>query len=231
MNLAEASQFMLSCNWGKWPRMFVSGEVIPPALALEVIRRTDSFFAYPFGNNRQYVDKWRAKLLMWASYDACISFNDYHRGIETWKDKWKFIELAYVHNDWVSSCSIYGPHGWANPDGTIYQLTSIGKWPTLDEVHFEWKTIAEEFAFLKLSITFFSEKYDNSESQNQDPLISLKIEHGKLNWIEPDLSIHSDEALIKLKAGRKLISDMRMENALSDEIMESWAKHAKKLFR
>ncbi len=133
----------------KWSQMIVVGDSVYPEQAKEIIRRTDTFFTFGGGNDKEYVNRIHETLGI-----PSIEFGSYDLYYE-WQDKFlnesDFIQTSFVHNSWISSCYVYGPHGWCNPNGTIHFIDNIGKWPDIVEVLFDWTVLAQEFPFLHLT--------------------------------------------------------------------------------
>lgn len=171
----------------KWPQCCIWGEPITKEQALEIIRRTDMFFEHQFGNNHSFVEE-ATKILgipqredyknggdkAWDAYDAAE---------KEWRDKWQFISLEYLYNDWVSCSWVGGPHGWCHPDGTIGFQNNIGKWPHAEEVLQELQKIAEAFPFLKMSCTLMSRE-ETEDEWEKESVVSFRVENGKAFQVE-----------------------------------------------
>ena len=50
-------EILLDRGLPKWPQMLVTGASVTKEQALEIIRRTDSFFSYPHGNDHAFVEE------------------------------------------------------------------------------------------------------------------------------------------------------------------------------
>ena len=140
----------------KWSQMIVVGDSILPEQAKEIIRRTDSFFTFGGGNDRKYVSK---------VYNTLSIPEDLCDRLDNWLPKSDFIETSFVHNSWISSCYVYGPHGWCNPNGTIHFIDNIGKWPDIVEVLSDWTILAQEFPFLHLTAILMSGEHGDEGTE------------------------------------------------------------------
>jgi len=144
----------------KWPQMIVTGHRIPEDLALEVIRRTDSWFVQGHGCNDRAGDRSlarRFRMPHFIDYSTPLPYDagDWNREVR-WKEAWGAIETSYVKNYWIGSAFIYGPHGWCHPDGQIAYIDNVGKWPTVEEIQADWQLLATAFPFLDLTATLMS---------------------------------------------------------------------------
>lgn len=163
----------------KWPQMIVTGEPVTVEQAKEIIRRTDRAFTFPGGgNNRKYL-KW---------------FRDTVRMPEDWQElglfqeKWGVIETQYVHNNWISSSYVLGPHGWCHPNGKIGFVDNIGKHPSVQDVLDDWNLLAKEFPFLKLAITLMSGEFCGEDIY---PVVSIVVSDGQAVQVPADLTLHA----------------------------------------
>lgn len=172
----------------KWPQCVIWGDVVTEEQALEIIRRTDTFFDGYNGNNREFNEKAYdiCKCPQMKNYDNQNSENridgisKYFSDCDDFKKRWGYIETSYIHNDWISCCWVGGPHGWCHPDGTIGFQNNIGKWPDVEDVYNDLEILAKEFPFLHMYCTLM----DGEESEAQNSLISFEIENGKVDIIE-----------------------------------------------
>ena len=164
----------------KWPQMIVTGKTLDEEQALEIIRRTDRFFACPIGNNHDFVEEAK-KIVRYpdGGYDDVIK----------WEKRWGYIPLGYVENDWISSAFIYGANGWCHPDGTIGFALNIGKWPEVWEVLEDWKRLAQAFPFLEVEATLMS----NEHHCPSEPVVSFLVRNGTVELVDPKLrNIHTE---------------------------------------
>jgi hypothetical protein len=131
----------------KWPQMIVTGSRLREDLALEVIRRTDSWFVSGSGCNDHDGDRRLARRFRmphyhdrsWRAPDGYDWRAHYDRE-QRWKEAWGAVETQYVHNHWIGSSFIHGPHGWCHPDGQIYYIDNVGKWPSIEDILADWRT-------------------------------------------------------------------------------------------
>jgi hypothetical protein len=90
-----------------------------------------------------------------------------------------YIKNAYIYNNWFSSCFIFGPHGWMNPDGTIGYIDNIGKWPDVESVYDYWVKIAKEYPMLNIRITLMD---GEGCEKNIKPVVTMKVSNGKVRF-------------------------------------------------
>lgn len=161
----------------KWPQCIIKGDSISEEQALEIIRRTDTFFNGYTGNNELF-NKKAYEILNYPNSKNIDDFNEMSSVFEkqdSWRDKWRFIHTDYITNSWISTSYVYGPHGWCHPDGTIEYHHNIGKWPSVEEVFNELQIIAKEWTFLNMTVTLMS----GEECEDHiKPLVSMKVHDG-----------------------------------------------------
>lgn len=220
----------------KWPQMLVSGTPVTTKQALEIIRRTDTFFQKDYnGNNRRWI-AW-VKETVGFPKDSDLresdSILDCFRKQELWRTRWGIVDTSYVNNSWVSTSFIGGPHGWCHPDGTIYFDDNVGKWPDMEAIVSDWKTLAEAFPFLDLRVALH-----NHESC-EDCIVGhgciggqILVKDGKVISLE-----EFDAALLPtarrspeqqppelLESLGRIVSNRECESAISPAVIEVWAK-------
>jgi len=100
-----------------------------------------------------------------------------------------YISDSYIMNSWFSSCFIFGPHGWMNPDGTIGFIDNIGKWPDVEAVYNYWKKIAKEYPMLKIRITLMD---GEGCEDNISPVVTMKVANGKIRFSEDHIGDMED---------------------------------------
>lgn len=179
---------LLNLGLPKWPQMLVSGESVSPAQALEIIRRTDSFFHSSFGggNARQFNQRVR-EIVGMPPYphdaDGPIDWDQHERDAEAFRTRWGVIETEYVYNSWVSNAFIGGPTGWCCPDGTITFHHNVGKWPSLVDIVSEWDRIATAFLFLNLDVVLMSGEGSEDDIQG---VVGIKVRGGTVTLVSAD---------------------------------------------
>lgn len=221
----------------KWPQCIITGTKIPEDQALEIIRRTDWCFksGYMLGNDKEY-NHWLEEVLHLPGelmFHNSSSFEEYFKKEREWHDKWGFIFLQYLDNDWINSCMAQGAQGWCHPDGTIGYFYNIGKWPDTEEVYEELKKIATEWPFLELECTLMNDEYGEDDSH---PIISFLVRNGEVEVVDPEeRNLH--EEFNRTVPSASEVQDMSMkrlhnivtkgyDSMIPDEIIESWAKFA-----
>lgn len=191
----------------KWPKMLVTGESVTIEQAKEIIRRTDTFFEYAPRTSRGYVG--------WVK--SSLKIPEGWRELRRWQESWGLIRTEYVHNSWISSSFIYGPHGWCHPDGTIAFGDNIGKWPSVSEVLSDWTLLAKEFPFLNLDVTLF----DGEECEdNILPVVSITVRSGEAIVCEP---IEWHEGSMLSRSGESFNWN-RSKHAICDDWIAEWAQ-------
>ncbi|HSX23274.1 MAG TPA: hypothetical protein VLE97_10925 [Gaiellaceae bacterium] len=188
MNETELLNF-LNRSLPKWPQMVVTGQRLREDLALEVIRRTDTWFISGHGCNdrdgdRRFAERFRMPHFHdyaerhpegydWrAHWDRC----------ERWKKAWGAIETEYVRNSWFACSFIHGPHGWCHPDGEISYIDNVGKWPSVEEIFTDWQTLATAFPFLTLTATLMSGESCESDTH---AVVAIAVAEGQARLVEP----------------------------------------------
>lgn len=167
---------MTNYTLSKWPRLLVWGETITPEQAKVVILETTNWY---FSSNSKNYEKTLYKLIGINSRENLyghVSYFQSENGI---------LDLQYLDNNWILSCWMGGPHGWCNPDGTIFANTfNIGKWPEFEEVLEEWELIAKTFPFLKLNAQLV-----NNEGKDDKPEVGFILGGGKVKVYKPEQKI------------------------------------------
>lgn len=178
----------------KWPQMVVRGTPVTVDQAKEIIRRTDSSFTlHMSGNDHKTVRLIATKLGLpsFMYYDPKASKEaemDWGAAVE-FRKLWGTISTEYVHNNWVSSAFVFGPHGWCHPDGTIRYDDNVGKWPGVDDIINDWDTLATEFPFLDLTATLMS---GESCEDDTHAVVTLKVKNGTVTVCPPEPIVNSD---------------------------------------
>jgi hypothetical protein len=220
----------------KWPQMIVWGTPISEDKALEIIRRTDSFFVWGGGNSREFNKRLRARLGMPKDYldmsdDELEADNWFERAERTdsWRERWGYIDTEYVHNSWISCAFVGGPHGWCHPDGTIGYCDNVGKWPSCDAVLADWQKLAGEFPFLDMHAVLMS-----GESCEEDslPVCGFRIEDGSVSTFDPLLpgvNIPRVQREFDAVAFAMSLNDSRRELGLSEAHLCRFEAKAKEL--
>lgn len=191
----------------KWPQMIVTGAQVSNDQALEIIRRTDAFFAYNSGNDHAFVE--RAMSLVGKPKEVKYKdprFTDKDGNVDDekrlelhrkyweeegqWREDWGLLQTEYITNAWISSAFIGGPHGWCHPDGVIGYCNNVGKWPSVQDVYNEWQLMLTAFPFLELEVTLMSgEEFDDEKS----PVVSFLIRNGGIQLVDPQVrNLHEE---------------------------------------
>lgn len=223
----------------KWPQMYVTGVPVTVEQAKEIIRRTDTFFSLGYGgNNRQY-DAWvRETLDMPPSpfglpFDADgVAARQAAREKEiAFEARWNPLRTSYVHNSWVSSSFIGGPHGWCHPDGAIGFVDNVGKWPSVSDIEEAWAALAAAFPFIDVAVTLYDRE---ATEEGNEPVVSMVIKGGKVELLDPTtVDVHATHSPASRRAGGSSTSaaeefmaqfhNPRREQGLPDSWILEWA--------
>lgn len=231
----------------KWPQMLVTGDKLDPAQAVEIIRRTDTFFGHGCygGNDRGFAKRTAARLGYPKEDDEPPKgetaeerrawWQECSRRREEWEAKWGLIHTEYVHNSWVASAYIGGPYGWCSPEGRINYADNVGKWPDASNVFEDWKKIAEAFPFVVAEVTLMNAEHCEDHTS---PVISFRIRDGVVSVVDPkEEDVHKGRPPPQTAGGASptnLLSVVFMpthvrERGINDEILAQWEAHARSL--
>lgn len=213
--------------------MRVTGKPVTEDQAKEIIRRTDSAFQHLdiAGNNHEH----RTRLTRLYNYPVLNddSYPKYFEERVKWFEAWGFIQTEYVHNDWIASAFIMGPHGWCHPNGQIGFVDNVGKWPTIEHIQREWGIIAKAFSFLDVGATLYS---GESCAEGIEAVVSLRIRSGKVTLKDPHTTdVHkghppatrsdggyTDAEFVALRFGP--YRNLRLECGVPDAWLEEWGE-------
>lgn len=159
----------------KWPMMATTGKRVTEDQAAEIIVRC---CGHLFSNDKA----WLRQL---AEHAGVREFNSYGEPEAfDWLRDYRPLALQYLCLDnRVAAAYVGGPHGWINWDGRVGESGhNIGKWPSVEEVQEEWRTIAEAFPFLDLRCQLFS---GESCEDGIEPLVEFVVKDGRVRAQEP----------------------------------------------
>lgn len=220
---------LLNRGLPKWPQMLVRGARVAPEQALEIIRRTDSFFSDGFGgNDREWETLVRRIVGMPDEPDGMADWRAYADAREAWRARWGCIDTEYVSNGWISNAFIFGPSGWCHPDGTISFTFNVGKWPSVESIYDDWKKLAEAFPFLTVAVTLMDGEHCDEGIR---PVVSMRVDGGKVRLCEPDdpslLDGIPDEQpstpSLEFALARIAFGDRTRERGLDISVIQGWA--------
>lgn len=146
----------------------VNGKKVSKEEAIEIIRRTDAFYEKLWNGNNHKFNRLLYKLSgVRADYEAidrdhsCCDLDyrymldgddiiDKIRAYDEWKtEEWGCLGLHHLLNQWISCCSVEGPHGWISPEGDVGGLLWGGKYGVdEDELEEDLIKVAETWPFL-----------------------------------------------------------------------------------
>lgn len=219
----------ISVGLPKWPAMFVRGTSISKEQAKEVIRRTDSFFADLW--NLTYQNSEVKKLAMQFGFVEPPN-NDYATMIASreaygnWLEKWEYIQLDYIRNDWINSFYINGPHGWCRPNGNIDSVYNVGKWPSIESILSEWAAIAEAFPFLDLRATLCDKEYTEEGIQS---LVDIVVNDGCVRLAPPTHRTLLPECSFDAETIRGVFSGSINRCGVKFDWLDSWAEKSRSI--
>ena len=239
---------LLKTSLPKWPQCVIVGNKLEPEQALEIIRRTDTFFSHGGGNNKQWNEQVEHILQIpqdpkrpleenQESWEAYVKALEEHSGAKAnWCDSWGLVETEYIYNSWISSAYIGGPCGWCHPDGTILFGENIGKWPSVQDVVEDWEILLKAFPFLVVTCVLMDREHCESDPK---PLVALKIRDKKIKLVGPekvenpefwegtgfqDLTEVQKEIQTNQRGIEDFTLDVSREIGLPLEVIERWAK-------
>lgn len=170
----------------KWCQMVIEGDNITKEQAIEIIKRTDTFFIGEcFGNNRSYIKE--AKRLFdikdmsdFEKEDFNVRIEKYFKNKEELILRWNSIELTHLVNRWISNSWIGGANGWCHPNGEIKYCDNIGKYPDVEEVYSDLEKLAAAFPFLNMTVTLM----DGERDYCHNSLVSMKVSNGIVEFVD-----------------------------------------------
>ncbi|MCM1322904.1 MAG: hypothetical protein NC218_01825 [Acetobacter sp.] len=218
----------------KWPQCVIYGDRVTKEQADEIIRRTDNFYRWQFGNNHQFVEEAKRILRIpqyehftedssngdefdtnWAAYD---------KARKEWNEKWGYVETEYIHNDYISCSWIGGPNGWCHQDGRIGNCHNIGKWPKVEEVYNDLMTIAKAFPFVHMFCTL-SDREETEEGGHT--VVSFEVRDGKVEVVD-DIPLHEAlnrccEESVETRFNPYMLFNNSRENYYRLDQLQDWA--------
>lgn len=217
--MSEGQIELLQRGLPKWPQMYTTGKPVTSEQAMEIIRRTDTFFIWGGGNNHEY-NRWvRQTLGMppdtfdrdWSKTPTELARAQAQAWYAKLHGPWGYLRPSYVHNSWMSSSFIGGPYGWCHPDGHIGYIDNVGKWPSVEDIVKDWEMLASAFPFLEVAATLY-----NGESceEGTAPVVTILVSDAKVQLVEPDPKHHAGHP----EASRRNDST----GSAVDEFMSSW---------
>ena len=173
--------------------MLVTGEKVTPDQAAEILIRTDGGLPEPSSNTGHF-DREVTKLfgVPFSGFRAPRDpmpegdeardmdwFNTHWDARRKLRKKLKMLDLSYLCNDQIVSSWIGGPHGWINWNGEIFSNNhNIGKWPSVECVHQDWKDIAKAFPYLSLTCQLMS---GETCEDDKEPLVEFTVTNGTVS--------------------------------------------------
>lgn len=201
----------------KWPQCIISGKSVTKEQALEIIRRTDSFFSGCEGNNHTFNDEARSicKIPNIRDEKYGYNFKAYFKDKDDFNKIWGLVETQYLLNHWISSSYIYGVNGFCHPDGTIEYHHNIGKYPSVRDIYDDLKLLGQAFPFLDMHCTLMNAE----ECEYGEGLVTLHLKNGRIRFMKPIIKISHEPADEDIM--NNLL--MRKENSFDLEQLKKWA--------
>jgi len=232
----------LSQSLPKWPQMIVVGHPVTVDQAEEIIRRTDMFFRGYGGNDHDFDARLRqlCRMSPERSYDGNDANFQRHpwpvnyEYDQRWRGAWGFLDTAYVHTDWISSCYIGGPHGWVHPNGGIGANTNVGKWPSCEEIFHDWMLISAAWPFLDLGVVLMNDENVNADTST--PILGFRIKDGQIEIVDPktrDLTAelpYAETKSFEEHLAERGFRDQEHEHGAPEEWFSRWEALATQLF-
>jgi hypothetical protein len=133
---------------GKWPRLVVTGLDVTPEQADEIIIRTTDL-----GWLHSKDPEWNNAVE--------VAFGFENGRIGTAIERTRNLRLRWLVNKRIATSWIGGPHGWCDWNGAIGTNTyNLGKYPSVEDVDTEWRTIAAAFPYLELEAWLVADEGD-----------------------------------------------------------------------
>jgi hypothetical protein len=162
----------------KWPRLMVRGRNVRPEQADVIILRTTHFGGGITCNERKWNSTVRRIFGVTAEPYTARWMNQWERAAASIGA----LDLGYIHNDQIASCSTDGPDGWVSWGGQVLSrnMHLLSKWPSVGEVTDDWRNIAHAFPFLELTAQLVAEEWDDTfeRVESYRPLVSWTVSNG-----------------------------------------------------
>ena len=207
----------------KWAGCRIVGNKVSSAVAMEFVRRTDIFFAWSgFCNNPDWQHLVADTCRMPCLSDYAHAERDvYHKKLETFRKKWKYIKLSSLYSSVVASAYVFGPYAVIDTKGNIDYFKNVGKYATTEEVFNDLKAIARNFKMVKLRCTLYNDEYCSlGDSPLKKAVVTFWVEDGKVYITEPvDEEIVGDGGM----CWHGTPFDPERESAVDERIVKKWA--------
>jgi hypothetical protein len=156
----------------KWSRMVITGDNVTKEQAKEIIVRTDDF---NFSSNDV---EWKKELYQSLNIplEGQYCFPDHDKLKEVSKEM-GLLNIYYLCNNQIASCSILGPHGWCSWEGNIGCDYNIGKYPSIENVLKELELIAGTWKFLNMKCQLWNGECFEDEIS---PIVEFTVNNGKV---------------------------------------------------
>jgi len=189
----------------KYPTVAIWGDPIDPVIALEIIRRTDRT---SYGMITTPDVDFTSDLLLLMHGDDCkrrkvhgrVHSNALQAAEIAAGETFRNLEgLDYFLQDVIAKQDDLDTSRWIKPDGSIFLITSFGKWADCDEIEDELTILVEAFPELKMNVCFWDSHIlklaDNKF--NEEPIGGWIVDHGEWHRQNYKLSDIPPEQLLK----------------------------------
>ena len=195
----------------KWPALVVVGDDVTKDQAKEILIRTTSTYL------RCNDGAWN-KIVALAFGISADPDSDLEWDIQEAVFKGLgVLDLIYLTNNRIASSYVYGPTGWCDWSGKIgCNNFNVGKWPTVEYVTNDWKTIAAAFPFLNLKAQLFNGEHCED---NLKPLVEFQIKNGEVSVTTPTEAIGMPWDSSTFPYESVLFSDVTRERGCTREIL------------
>lgn len=174
----------------KWPQLLITGKSVTADQAKDIIFHTDSFMSgHWYGGNNHEWNEWVDAVLGRSELKDIVGFGKQWDIRSKLNEELSFVRTSYIHNDWMSSAYLYGPHGWCSPDGIISHVDNVGKWPSVGDIYKDLTMIAAAFPFLVMTATLF-DKENCEDEADKHPVITFVVKNGKVKLTDEHIEHH-----------------------------------------
>lgn len=230
-----------SCKHANW---VIYGTTVTPAVAHEIIRRTDAFFYGPRSTSAYQYEVRRLLGMpreadyfpMNAAGEETFDYERLVRDSKAFGARWGLLPVEDLRNVQVG-----GGWGWCFADGTIGIVEEIDGWTYTTSIWDECAALADAFPQLAFSIAYWG-RYGQ-----EAPTAGFMVRHGRIDGVPGDDPIlfrdfgctdwrqartaaqHAYDAARSRNITYSRYGDRRGSSGLPDSIIESWIEKAREL--
>lgn len=191
--------------------LLIVGNKIPEETAHEIIRRTDLFVKSSF------LDSWSSKFKELPPRPPKIP------------EDWKYLNLKYLHNDYICPIHYVGFQGWCHPDGTIY--SDFNAENIVPQILIkEADMLAREFPNLRMLCIVFNRGFADFDRKGvaPAPIYAIDIKDERVTPIPPEGILQklneftTDPIELIVNSWLKKGKENRYNTSLDMSIVKSW---------